>query len=129
MLHPRVLIKKANLTFAVKFFCLLVNHRLSPMAADNILIWERVIMVTALVTRFEIDFAKLLISIIHERDFKTFTTYPFTCMIFGFVRMLECPFGTVILSVLRPEKWILVSTGMRSIWWNHGVDPELICSR
>lgn len=34
----------------------------------------------------EIDFVKLLISMIHERAFKTSTTYPFACMVFHLCR-------------------------------------------
>ena len=34
----------------------------------------------------EIYFAKLLISVIHERAFKTSTTYPLACMIFQLCR-------------------------------------------
>ena len=33
-------IKKANLTFTVKFLWLLVRHCLSPKAADNIVTWD-----------------------------------------------------------------------------------------
>ena len=37
VLDPRGLIRKANLTFIVKFFWLLVLYHLSPTAADKIL--------------------------------------------------------------------------------------------
>lgn len=57
---PRYLIKKGNLTFAVKFFLLLVHHRLSPMFADNILTWDRTVLVAALVAGLKIDVLKLL---------------------------------------------------------------------
>ena len=33
-------IKKANLTFTVKFLWLIVRHCLSPTAADNIVTWD-----------------------------------------------------------------------------------------
>ena len=82
VLEPRCLIKKTNLTFAAKFFCLLVCHLLSPVAADNILTWEREVLVASLVDGLEINFARLLIIVIHERDFTSSITYPFTCMIF-----------------------------------------------
>ena len=36
---PKGAIKKANLTFTVKFLWLLVRHCLSPTAADNIVTW------------------------------------------------------------------------------------------
>lgn len=67
MLDRRGLIKKANITFSFKFLEMLVCHNLSPTTVDNILTWDRAVIVAAL---------------IHERDFKTFTTYPFACMNF-----------------------------------------------
>ena len=47
------------------------------MAEDKILKWDRVVMVETLVSGLEIDFAKLLISVIHERLLKSSTAYPF----------------------------------------------------
>lgn len=44
-------------------------------------------MVAAMVVGFDIDIAKLLISVIHERSFKASTTYPFACMIFQLCRI------------------------------------------
>ena len=38
--EPMGTIKKANLTFVVKFLWLLVRHCLSPTAADNIVTWD-----------------------------------------------------------------------------------------
>ena len=52
------------------------------MSGDNILTWDRVVLVATLVDGLEINFAKLLIMVIHERDFKASTTYPFACLIF-----------------------------------------------
>ena len=37
----------------------------------------------AMIARFEVDFAWLLKEVIHEREFKVTTTYPFPCMIFS----------------------------------------------
>ncbi|KAG5611704.1 hypothetical protein H5410_022985 [Solanum commersonii] len=74
---PRLGILKATLNFVAKFFWLLVRNRVSPTKADNQLIWERVIMVPTLVAGVEIDFACMLLVEIHERAFKTSTTYPF----------------------------------------------------
>ena len=37
-------IKKANLTFTAKFLWLLVRHCLSPTAADNIVTWDRAVL-------------------------------------------------------------------------------------
>ena len=79
------------MTFTAKFFLLLVPHRLSPTAADNILIWDRAVLVKAFVVGLEIDFAKLLIMVIHERDFKSSTTYPFACLIFHLCRNVGVP--------------------------------------
>uniref|UniRef100_M1DSQ8 Integrase core domain containing protein n=1 Tax=Solanum tuberosum TaxID=4113 RepID=M1DSQ8_SOLTU len=73
---PRLGIRKATLNFVVKFFWLLVCNRVSPTKADNQLTWDRVVMVAALVAGLEIDFARMLLAEIHERAFKTSTTYP-----------------------------------------------------
>ena len=37
-------IKKSNLTFIAKFLWLLVRHCLSPTAADNIVTWDRAVL-------------------------------------------------------------------------------------
>uniref|UniRef100_M1DKC2 Integrase core domain containing protein n=1 Tax=Solanum tuberosum TaxID=4113 RepID=M1DKC2_SOLTU len=79
---PRLGIRKATLNFAAKFFWLLVRNRVSPTKADNQLTWDRAVMVTALVAGVEIDFSRMLLAEIHERAFKTSTTYPFPCLIF-----------------------------------------------
>ena len=36
----------------------------------------------AMIAGFEVDFAWILQAIMHERDFKVTTTYPFPCMVF-----------------------------------------------
>ena len=61
----------------------------------------------------EIDFAKLLISMIHEMDFKTSTTYPLSCMILHLWRdsrvtiwhcdVLRTPVETVDIGLIRDE--------------------------
>ena len=77
MLDTRGLMKKDNLSFAARLLWLLVRHRLSPTTTDNILTLDRAVFVAILVAGLEIDVEKLLISFIHERAFKIFTTYPF----------------------------------------------------
>lgn len=59
---PRGFIKKVTLTFAAKFFLLLVQHQLSPAKADTVLTWDRVVMVATLVVVLEIDFARMIIT-------------------------------------------------------------------
>lgn len=46
---------KATLTFVAKVFWLLVLHRLSPTNDDNVLTWDCVVMIEALVAGLEID--------------------------------------------------------------------------
>ena len=70
-------IKKSNLTFTTKFLWLLVRHCLSPTAADNIVTWDRAVLMAAMIAGFEVDFAWLLQAVMHERAFKVTTTYPF----------------------------------------------------
>ena len=81
--ESKAAIKKANLPFTVKFLWLIVHHCLSPTAADNIITWERAVLMAAMIAGFEVDFAWLLQAIMHERAFKVTTTYPFRCMIFS----------------------------------------------
>ncbi|KAG5610117.1 hypothetical protein H5410_021398 [Solanum commersonii] len=56
-------------------------HRVSPTKADNQLTWDKSVKVVVLVAAVEIGFARMLLAEIHERAFKTSTTYPFPCLI------------------------------------------------
>ena len=49
-------IKKANLTFTVKFLWLIVRHCLSPTAADNIVTWDRAVLMAMMIAGFEVYF-------------------------------------------------------------------------
>ena len=60
VLEPEGCIKKVNLTFTDKFLWLLVHHCISPAAADNIVTWDRVVLINAMVVGFEVDFMWLL---------------------------------------------------------------------
>ena len=88
---PNGAIKKANLTFVAKFLWLLVRHCLSPTAADNIVTWDRAVLMTAMITGFEVDFSWLLQAVMHERAFKVTTIYPFPCIIFALWRTAGVP--------------------------------------
>ena len=111
--EPKGAIKKANLTFITKFLWLLVRHCLSPTAADNIVTWDRVVLMAAMIAGFEVYFAWLLQAVMHERAFKVTTTYPFPCMIFALCRsagvpiwhinQLKTPLGTVNIGLIRDE--------------------------
>ena len=79
-------IKKANLNFMGKFLCMIYCHCLSPTAVDTIVTWDRSLLMAAMKAGFEVDFAWLLHAVMHERDFKVTTTYPFPCMIFSLCR-------------------------------------------
>ena len=50
-------INKANLTFTTKLLSLLVGHCLSAIAADNIVTWDRAVLMAAMIGGFEVDFA------------------------------------------------------------------------
>ena len=84
-------IKKDNLTFTAKFLLLIVRHCLSSTAADNIVTWDRAVLMAAMIVVFEVDFAWLLKAVMHERDFKVTTTYPFPCMILSLCRSAGGP--------------------------------------
>uniref|UniRef100_M1DE30 Integrase core domain containing protein n=1 Tax=Solanum tuberosum TaxID=4113 RepID=M1DE30_SOLTU len=88
---PWLGIRKATFTLAAKFFWLLVRNSLSPTMADNIVTWDRAVMVAALVARMDINFPCLLLGELHERDFKPTTTYYFPCMIFQLCRDAGVP--------------------------------------
>lgn len=81
MIDPRGMIKKATLTFEAKSLYLLIRHWLSPMKEDNVFTYDRTVMVAALVAILEINIAKLMLAVTHEREFKTSTIYPFPCFI------------------------------------------------
>ena len=98
--EPKGAIKKANLTFTAKFLLLIVRHCLSPTTADNIVTWDRAVLMAAMIAGFEVDFAWLLQVVMHERDFKVITTYPFPCMIFFYAGPQVCPYGLLISSRL-----------------------------
>ena len=59
------------------------------------------------------DFTWLLLEVMHERDFKVTTTYPFSCMIFSFCRyagvtiwhidQLKTPLGTIDITFIKDE--------------------------
>ena len=91
MTEPKGAIKKANLTFTAKFLWLLVRHCLSPTAANNIVTWDRAVLMVAMIAGFEVDFAWLLQAVMHERTFKVTTTYPFPCMIFTLCKSAGVP--------------------------------------
>uniref|UniRef100_M1E0R8 Integrase core domain containing protein n=1 Tax=Solanum tuberosum TaxID=4113 RepID=M1E0R8_SOLTU len=70
-------------------------------------------MVAALIASVEIDFARMLLAEIHERAFRTSTTYPFPCLIFHLCRdsgvpiwhcdKLVHPTGALDISLIRDE--------------------------
>lgn len=59
---------------------------MSPTQADNVVSWDRVVMIASVLVGLEIDFAPILITEIHERAFRITTTVPFPCLIFQLCR-------------------------------------------
>ena len=110
---PKGAIKKANLIFTIIFLWLIVRHSLFPTTVDNIVTWDRAVLMAAMISEFEVDFAWLLQAIMHERDLKVTPTYPFPCMIFSLCRsagvpiwhvdQLKTPLGTVDIGLIRNE--------------------------
>ena len=84
-------IKKANLSFTVIFLWLIIRHCLSPTAADNIVTWDRAVLMAAMIAGFEVDLAWLLRAVMQKRAFKVTTIYPFLCMIFSLCRSVGVP--------------------------------------
>ena len=133
--EPKGAIKKANLTFTVKFLWLIVHHCLSPITVDNclspitvdnIVTWDRAVLMVAMIVGFEMDFAWLLQAVMHERDFKVTTTYPFPCMIF-LMQTHWCSHLALINSRLRWALLISASLGMRPMSWLHAEGPVHSC--
>ena len=70
-------------------------------------------LMAMMIAGFEVDFVWLLQEVMHERDFKVTTTYPFPCMFFAFCRsasvpiwnvdQLKTPQGTVDVGLIRDE--------------------------
>ena len=75
--EPKGAIKKANLTFTAKFLWFIVRHCLSLTTADNIVTWDRAVLMAVMIAGFEVDLTWLLQAVMHEREFKVTTTYPF----------------------------------------------------
>ena len=55
--EPKGAIKKANLTFTAKFLWLLIRHCLFSIAGDNIVTWDRAVLMAAMIAGFEVDFS------------------------------------------------------------------------
>ena len=104
--EPKGAIKKAYLTFTTKFLWLIVHHFLSPNVSYNIVTWDRAVLMAEMIAGFEVDIAWLLQAVIHERDFKVTTTYPFPCLIFLSTGPQVCLYGTLISSRPRRELWM-----------------------
>ena len=81
------------------------DFRESTKAEHNILTWDRAVLVVDMVAGLEIDFLRLLLSVIRERDFKVSTTYPFPCTIFELCRVDGVPIWRI--DVLHTSTWIV----------------------
>ena len=88
-------IRKANLTFMAKFLWLIVRHCLSPTAADNIVTWDRTVLMEAMIATFEVDFTWLLQAVMQERALKVTTTYPLS-FILSLSRVVAMPLAPLV---------------------------------
>lgn len=77
IIEPQVSIRKATLTFVAKFFLMLFQNIVSPTRADNILTWDREIMVATRVVGLEFDFTRIILVEIHDRVFRHQPLTPF----------------------------------------------------
>lgn len=73
---------------------------MSPTHADNLVTWDRAVIVAALVVGIEIDLSRLLLVEIHDSVFKTTTTFPFACMIFQISKDARVP-------IFHFDKWCM----------------------
>lgn len=93
---------------------------------NNILTLDRAVLVATFMVGLEIDFAKLFISVIHERSFNTSTTYPFSCIILDLYRYARVPIwhrDSLRTSVGTVD---IGSSGIRPMGWHRG--EELLLS-
>ena len=84
-----------------------------PIATDNIVNWDRAVLIAAMIVGFEVDFPWLPLSMMNERAFKATTIYPFPCMVFAFCRLvgvpvwhidvLKMPSGIISFGLIRDE--------------------------
>lgn len=57
LLEPKGCIKKASLTFTAMFLLILVRHWFSSITANNIVTWDRALLMAPIIAGFEVDFA------------------------------------------------------------------------
>ena len=114
MTEPKGAIKKANLTLTTMFLVFIVRHCLFPTPVDNIVTWDRTLLMAVIIARFEVDFSWLLQAMMHKMAFKVKTTYPFPCMIFSLcwssgmpiwnVDQLKTALGTINIGLITDAK-------------------------
>lgn len=75
------MINKETLTFAAKFYWLLIRYRLFLMALDNVLSWEGSDLIDSMMVGYDIDFAAILRHEIHDRVFSEVMNLPLPCLI------------------------------------------------
>ena len=122
---PKGDIKKANLTFTVKFLWLIVRHYLSPTAADNIVTWDRAILMAAMIVGFEVDFCVASIGGHAGEGFQGHNYLAFS--VHNIFLLQVCPSGTLISSRLHWALLILTLLGMRTMSWLHEEGPVQSC--
>ena len=126
LMRLKGVIRNANLTFTNKFLWLIVRHCLFPTAADNIVTWDRVVLMAAVMAGFEVDVAGLLQAVIHEMAFRLPLLTLFSACYFYYEGPQVCPSCTLISSRLRKAILISASSGMRPMSWLH---PEGLVPR
>lgn len=67
-------------------------HCLSPISTNNMLTWDRVILIISLIVGLDIDFARWIQAEIHERAFQKFTILLFPSL----VQTLCYAIGTIL---------------------------------
>ena len=96
--HSTLSDHQEGLNFVAKFFWLIVCNKVSTMQADNILTWDRAVMVAALVAGLKIDFARMMLAEIHEGRSRPPLLNPSYVLSFRCAWMLESKSRTVIQS-------------------------------
>lgn len=73
-------IKKAILYFNAKFWWIVMCFRLYSAAQENLLTWDRAILVASLFVGCDINFAMVISYEMHEQTFEDMTTLPTPCL-------------------------------------------------
>lgn len=75
------MIKKAGLTFSLKFLWLLIRYRLCLTITENVLTWDEAALTVSMIARYNINCTTIIWHELHDRAFGKTTTLLFPCLV------------------------------------------------